>query len=149
MLDDFTSLFFTYLDSFKPYAWQTVGALTVSYLTTVQLLRWRHYNKLHKQYEGKIHIQHSSRYGVHVKDSNSSSSNGHPKTNGVTDTGATGATDTKRHQKTYKHGKSMSPATAQKILNVSAEYDMPGIMEISLSIALFKTYAIVSVGLLS
>ena len=114
--------FYDHLDALRPYTWHALGFLTATYLSAVQLLRWRNFNKLHKEYEGKIHLKHRTLAGDERK------------TNG------TSANGTQKH----KYGKSMSPTTAQKIICVAGEYDMPGIMEISLSIALFKTYAIVS-----
>ena len=116
--------FSTYFDTFRPYTWQTIGLLAAAYLTACQALRWRYYNNLHKEYEGKVFL------GEKNGKSNA-------KANGAKNTSGDGMPE-------YKYGKSMSPAMAQKILNIAGEYDMPGIMEISLSIALFKTYAIVS-----
>lgn len=40
----------------------------------------------------------------------------------------------------------MTPVEAQKIIQVSSGYDMPGLMGFALSFALFKTYGIVRGG---
>lgn len=49
----------------------------------------------------------------------------------------------KKYQHKYEAGK-LTPEDAQKIMRVSAMYDMPRLLGYSLAFALFKTYGIVS-----